>query len=107
LAGLIGMYFLLRHLGASSRIATFGSAIFAFNPIYLSLSYSFMTDVPFLSLMILAMLFLLRGVDLGHPAELALGLALACLSIFVRQIGLMILIGFLVAYPVRRGFGKG
>ena len=66
LVGLIGMYFLLRHLGANRRIAMFGTAVFAFNPFYLCLSYSFMTDVPFLSLMILAMLFLLRGVDLGH-----------------------------------------
>jgi len=106
LVGLIGMYFLLRHLGANRRIATFGTAAFAFNPFYLFLSYSFMTDVPFLSLMILAILLLLRGVDLGHRGEVVLGLALACLSIFIRQIGLMILIGILLAYPIRRGFGK-
>jgi len=106
LAGLIGMYYLLLHLGANCRSAAFGTAVFAFNPFYLCLSYSFMTDVPFLSLMILAMLLLLRGVDRGHDGEVVLGLALACLSTFIRQIGLIVLIGFLVAYPLRRGFGK-
>ena len=106
LVGLIAMYYLLLHLGASRRIAMFGTAVFAFNPFYLCLSYSFMTDVPFLSLMILAMLLLLRGVDLGHDGEVVLGLVLACLSIFIRQIGLIILIAFVVAYPLRRGFGK-
>jgi hypothetical protein len=104
--GLIGMYYLLLHLGAKRRIATFGTTVFAFNPFYLCLSYSFMTDVPFLSLMIVAMLLLLRGVDLRHDDEVVLGLALACLSMFIRQIGLIVLIGFLVAYPLRRGFGK-
>ena len=100
------MYLLLRHLGANRRIATFGAAVLGFNPFYLLLSHSFMTDVPFLATMIVSILLLLRGVNLGRDHELIAGLALACLATFIRQLGLMILIGFLFAYPIRCGFGK-
>lgn len=106
LVGLVGMYFLLRHLGASRRDAAFGASVLGFNPLYLLLSHSFMTDIPFLVLMIVSILLLMRGTDLGRDGELIAGLVLACLSMFIRQIGLMVLIGFLLAYPLRRGFGK-
>jgi hypothetical protein len=53
-----------------------------------------------------SILLLMRGTDLGRDGELIAGLALACLSVFIRQIGLAVLIGFLLAYPLRRGFGK-
>ena len=41
LVGLISMYFLLRHLGAKGRVATFGAAALAFNPFYFCLANSF------------------------------------------------------------------
>ena len=104
--GILGMGLLLRHLGADRRTATFGAAVLAFNPYYLLLAHSFMTDVPFLALMILSIFLLIQGSDLGRDGEIVAGLILACISILIRQIGLMVLIGFLVAYPLRRGFGK-
>jgi hypothetical protein len=65
-----------------------------------------MTDVPFLAMMIASSLLLIRGLDLGRDGEIAAGLIVAVLSIFVRQVGLMVLLGFLVAYPLRRGFDR-
>ena len=106
LAGIVGLYGLLRHLGAGARLAGFGAAVLAFNPLYLHLSYTFMTDVPFLAMMIVSSLLLIRGLDLGRDGEVVAGLIVAVLSIFVRQIGLMVLLGFLVAYPLRRGFDR-
>ncbi len=106
LVGIVGMYFLLRNLGADRRIATFGAALLAFNPFYLYLSYTFMTDIPFLALMIVSMLLLIRGLDLDLNDQIVAGVVLAVLAAFIRQIGLMILVGFLVAYPLRRGFDK-
>ena len=107
LVGVIAMYYLLRHLGAGRRIASFGAAVFGFNPFYVLLSHSFMTDVPFLALLVLVLLLLMRGIDLGHRIELCLGLFLACVSVFIRQIGLMVPLSILFTYPLRRGFGRG
>ena len=106
LVGIAGQYGLLRQLGADRRIATFGAALLAFNPFYINLSYSFMTDIPFLALMIVSMLLLIRGLDLNRNREIFAGLLLAVMAMFIRQIGLMILIGFVVAYPLRRGFDR-
>lgn len=106
LVGIIGQYGLLRQLGADRRIAVFGAALLAFNPYYIHLSYSFMTDIPFLALMIVSMLLLIRGLDFNRNGEILAGLLLAVMAMFIRQIGLMILIGFVVAYPLRRGFDR-
>ena len=100
------MYYLLRQLGADRRFAMLGAWVLGFNPFYLILAASFMTDIPYLALTIVALTLLLRGVDEGRTTTLVCGLALACLSILIRQIGLITLIGFMVAYPIRRGFGK-
>ena len=106
LVGIVGQYGLLRHLGADRRIATFGAALLAFNPFYMNLSYTFMTDIPFLALMIASMLLLIRGVDFDRNGEIIAGLLLAAMAMFIRQIGLMIFLGFVVAYPLRRGFDR-
>jgi Dolichyl-phosphate-mannose-protein mannosyltransferase len=106
LVGIIGLYGLLRHLGADRRIAGFGAAVLAFNPFYINLSYTFMTDIPFLALMIVSLLLLIRGLDFDRNREIIAGLIIAALAMFVRQLGLMVLIGFLIAYPLRRGFDR-
>jgi hypothetical protein len=106
LVGIIGFYGLLRHLGADRRIAVFGAAVLGFNPLYINLSYTFLTDVPFLALMIASLLLLMRGLDLDRDGEIVAGLMIAVLAMFVRQFGLMVVIGFLVAYTLHRGFDR-
>ena len=107
LVGIGGLYALLRHLGANRGIAAFGTAVMVFNPYYfLLLSNGFMSDIPFFTFMVLAMLLLMRGADLNHNGEIVVGLTLALVSMFIRQLGLMIFLGFLVAYPLRRGFNR-
>ena len=52
LLGLLGLNALLRELGARRGDALVGVAVLAFYPVYFILSLSFMTDVPFVTLMI-------------------------------------------------------
>lgn len=106
LVGIAAFYSLLRHLGARPRFAAIGAAVLAFNPFYVHLSCSFMSDVPCLSLMIAALLLIIRGVDRDRNGEVAAGVVIAIVAMFVRQIGLLVLIGFLVAYPLRRGYDR-
>jgi hypothetical protein len=65
-----------------------------------------MTDVPFLSAMIVALLLLIRGIELNHRTEFVLGVLMAILSIFIRQTGVLILVGLVVAYPFWHRLGK-
>jgi hypothetical protein len=51
------------------------------------LSHSFMTDVPFVSVMNGAILFYVRWVNRGRPWDLCLGSVLATLAFLIRQLG--------------------
>jgi hypothetical protein len=106
MVGLVGFYLLLRRFGASRALAAIGVFVLGANPCYLGLSYTFMTDIPFLTLTIVAVLLLVRGLDEGRDLDLWLGLGVGLLAVFVRQLALAIFLGFLVAYPFRRGLGR-
>jgi Dolichyl-phosphate-mannose-protein mannosyltransferase len=109
LGGVLGLYALLRHFRASPAIAFVGAALMATNPIYLGLSYSFMTDIPFLALMLWAAFCVIRGLDRdrGGDGWFAAGLGIALAATFIRQLGLAIFLGLLIVYPLRRGLNRG
>src|SRR5438067_3533531 len=76
--GGLGCYLLLRELLDPKR-AMFGSLLLLFNPLFVFLSYSFMTDVPFLALALWSMLCSVRAMQSTSPrlGWLAAGSALA------------------------------
>src|SRR2546428_12307485 len=49
---LCGLYLLLRELGIPRRDALIGTGTLGVNPIFAILSYSFMTDIPFLAALV-------------------------------------------------------
>jgi hypothetical protein len=106
LIGLIGMYSLMRQLGARRAVAFFATWTLGANPLYISLSYTFMTDIPFICLFILSTFLLIRGMVRDSDRVVWLGLGAALASVFVRQIGVAIFLGFMVAYPFWRGLGR-
>ncbi len=106
LIGLVGMYGLLRELGATRWVALLATWTLGANPVYVSLSYTFMTDIPFLCLMILSSFLLIRGMARDTDRAIWLGLLTAFLSVFIRQIGVAIFLGFACAYPFWRGMGR-
>src|SRR5438552_7723253 len=53
-AALYAFYGIAREVGAPPWGALLGTGLLAVNPIFFHLSYSFMTDVPFMSLLLLA-----------------------------------------------------
>jgi hypothetical protein len=109
LGGVLGLYYLLRRFRGGRPVALAGAALLATNPIYLGLSNTFMTDIPFLALFLWSVLLIIRGMDRdrGGDAWFAAGLGLALLATFIRQMGLAIFLGFLLAYPLRRGLNWG
>jgi 4-amino-4-deoxy-L-arabinose transferase-like glycosyltransferase len=87
-AGVLACYVLLREL-LDDRRALLGAMLLLFNPLYVFLSYSFMTDVPFLSLALWALSCSVRGLRGPRPSVgwLAAGSVLAGAAYLVRQVG--------------------
>ncbi len=102
LVGVVGLYGLLRNCGAPRWIATMGALCMMANPIYLALSCSFMTDVPYIALTTLAVSVLVRGVAAEDALPVWLGLGLVLVAVFIRQTALAIFLGVLITSPLRR-----
>ncbi len=107
LLGLITLYALVRELGGERKTALLGALVLAVNPQYFCLANSFMTDVPFLSLVMISFYFLVRGFQRHSLVELAFGLCFSFAAILVRQFGLVVLLAFSFAYLTKNGFRFG
>jgi len=62
---LFSFYGVARATGTPPWGALLGTALLAYNPLFVHLSYSFMTDVPFIALMLLSCFCYIRGAQ-GH-----------------------------------------
>jgi Dolichyl-phosphate-mannose-protein mannosyltransferase len=64
------------------------------NPLMLGLSYSFMTDIPFLTLSTLSGLCFLRALRRFSPVLIGCGSVLGVAAFFVRQFGILVPVAF-------------
>jgi hypothetical protein len=101
--GIFALYLLLRELGIQRRLALVGAFNLAVNPIYLELSASFMTDVPFTALVTTSLWLYVRGVRRKSATSLSGAFALAFVTILIRQFGLVLPLAFGVAHIARKG----
>ena len=101
LLGVLITYGLLLEIGAARSVALFGALSLALNPLYLELSYTFMTDVPFVTLSLLSLYLLVRTLKVNSKKAAVLGLMFACGAILIRQIGISILAAASLAYLVK------
>jgi 4-amino-4-deoxy-L-arabinose transferase-like glycosyltransferase len=93
---LVSFYLLLRHVAVSPRLALLGTATLGCNPIYLYLSYSFMTDITFLACWLFAGLLFLRGFQGYGERWVWLGSAVSALAYLTRQPGVLLVVAALV-----------
>ncbi len=97
--GLLGVYQLILENTNQSKLAFWVSLLIGFNPIYFSLSFTFMTDVPFLAWCIWAWVYYIRslkGSQLNTSIALATLFTLFALSI--RQIAIFLPVAFTLFY---------
>ena len=90
LLGLLGLHALLREMGARRADALLGVAVVAFYPVYFILSLSYMTDVPFVTLVIWFFAALARALRRGSSGALAAAAGFACLAVAVRPVGIFL-----------------
>ena len=88
--GTLACFALFRELRVSRGRALVGALAVWFNPLVFSLSYTFMTDVPFLALLSGAAFATFRGERRASLVWLAIGSALAGLAFLVRQQGMLL-----------------
>jgi hypothetical protein len=75
---------LLRRLGIGVGQAVFGSAVLLLNPLYLHLSFSFMTDVAFLALLLAAVLAAVAGLQQDQDRLLAISMLVSDQSCWAK-----------------------
>lgn len=88
--GALALYGTLRELGRIRTESLVGTLILVANPVFFVFSFSFMTDVPFVSLSNIAFFHIIRGLNRRSPFEVWVGCALAACAFFVRQIAIAI-----------------
>ncbi len=96
-AGCLALYDLLRQLDVSAPKALLGGLALAANPIYLYLSYTFMSDVFFFSAMVVSLSFYVRGIKQDAAWALLAGSIFAALAYLSRQLGVALPVAAAIA----------
>ncbi|MGK0363416.1 MAG: 4-amino-4-deoxy-L-arabinose transferase-like glycosyltransferase [Saprospiraceae bacterium] len=99
--GLSACYLLGRDLGGSRKLSLIAALCIGFSPIFFSLSYTFMTDIPFFSFMVLSIYFFNKFLKREHFFTLLLASFFTIAATLTRQLGLMLPISFLLTYLIR------
>ncbi len=102
LIGVLSLSILCRELGQPRGLAATIALTAAFNPISYALSNTFMTDVPFTTLTILAALFFARYLRNGSNVNVILGTAFSLAATLSRQLGLAAPLAFAVCAAFTR-----
>lgn len=94
LFGAISFYFLGCEISKRRSVVAFTALVLFFNPLFFSLSFTFMTDVHFLCAILLAFLFFSRDLKSPNIGYWALGTFFSVVATLIRQPGLMIPLTF-------------
>ena len=86
--GCAAVYATLRELGCRRSTSLLGAFALALDPVYFALSFSFMTEVPFISVSALALYAYVRAIRRDERGPLWAGGLFAILAFLVRPIGI-------------------
>ena len=90
LTGALGFFLLLGRAGVRGAPRALGTAIFALDPLYVNLAFTFMTDVPFTVVAVWAGYCYVRGLDERRRTWLVAGALLAAAALLIRQHGIFV-----------------
>ena len=88
--GLVATYHLVREFSENRKVSLMFTLIIAANPLFFSLSNSFMTDVPFYAFYILSLLFYLKNLKSKKVIYLIAGVLMSILATLIRQTGILL-----------------
>jgi len=90
MASVWGFYRLLRWAEVGLRGAFLGALLLMFNPLWFVSSFSYMTEVPFLAVLIWAALFSLKTLETRRADCLMAAIGLSLWACMIRQLGLLL-----------------
>lgn len=99
--GCYAWYLTLRELDVDARDSVLATLVLVFNPVFFALSFTFMTDAPFVSASNVAVYFLVSGARRDRSGRLWIGCALAVAAFLIRPLGVAIPIAALLVLPWR------
>ena len=88
--GCWAVYLTLRELGCRRNTGLLGALALAFDPVYFALSFSFMTEVPFVCASTLALYFYVRAVRRDQSRAVWFGCLCAVAAFLIRPIGIVL-----------------
>jgi hypothetical protein len=88
--GCCAIYLTLRELSVTAVASLLAALTVALHPVYFSLAFTFMTDVPFVSLSSIALFFYVSASVRNRPKRLWWGSGVALLAFLVRPLGLVL-----------------
>ncbi|HVU56173.1 MAG TPA: glycosyltransferase family 39 protein [Puia sp.] len=104
--GGIGTYFLSREFSDNKGACFFTALLLMLNPIYLNMSNTFMTDVPFTCFLILSILFFVRGLRQDKLTYVIQGIFFVLIATMIRQLGLLVAGAFSLVLLMKGDFTK-
>ena len=99
--GCWAIHLTLRELGVDAVASLLAALTVALYPVYFSLAFTFMTDVPFVSLSSVALFFYVSAFVRNRPERLWWGGGVALLAFLVRPLGLVLPLSALAGIRLR------
>ncbi|MBX2876934.1 MAG: glycosyltransferase family 39 protein [Saprospiraceae bacterium] len=94
--GVIAFYGIARQITQNKEVAGLAGLILFFNPLYFSLSFTFMNNVHFLCACLLAFWFLSKNIERPNLLHWILGTLFCIITTLIRQSGLLIPFVFMI-----------
>ena len=100
-AGCAAIYLTLLELEIDPRVSLVAALTVALSPVYFALSFTFMTDVPFVALCSIALFCYVSALVRGEPRRLWWGGVAAMLAFFIRPIGVVLPLSVVAGFHPR------
>lgn len=104
--GVIAVFYLLKEVTSNRKLAFLGSLLLVCNPVYLHLSNSFMTDIPFAAALFLSFLFFTKALQQDKKIYIVLAVVFSIAATLVRQLGILPVLCFAIVYSWQHRFSK-
>ena len=101
-ACLVFAYRILARLGFRTFLCFAGTVALLANPIFLNLSYTFMTDIPYLAFFLAALLLYIRAAQTGEKLALWGASFLTIIALTQRQTGLLLTPAVMIFFFLQR-----
>lgn len=105
----VGLFFILWRSASHPWLNLFGGLTLIVNPLFMSQSFTFMTDITFTGWLSLSLVALHHGIKQESWPWIGLGLLLSLVGILTRQIGIVLPMAFIVGgliHPDGRHLGR-